>query len=137
MQSSVSAVRSWLLNWPSVELSLSNLAKSDTSADVFESKFLEICDFLLRYTQQHIYEYKKVSVLRYCSQALFTVELKEIKIESTTILMEMRYVAVFWLTRSTPPMYLLYAATMYGWLIVMTFCSLWLHRRACSSGSSG
>jgi len=45
--SSVSAVPSW----PSVELSLSNFAKSDTSADVFESKFLEICDDLLRSTQ--------------------------------------------------------------------------------------
>ena len=44
--SSISTVPPWLLNQPSVVLSLSNIAKSETNPDVFKSKFLEICDEL-------------------------------------------------------------------------------------------
>jgi len=49
--SAVSTVLPWLLNRPSVDLSLNSSAKSETNPGVFKSKYLQICDELPGYCQ--------------------------------------------------------------------------------------
>ena len=44
--SSLSCAPPWLLSSPSVDFSLTALSKSDTSPEIFQSKFLEVCEGL-------------------------------------------------------------------------------------------
>ena len=51
--SSLSSAPPWLLSSPSVDFSLTALSKSDTSPEIFQSKFLEVCEGL----QDHYHLY--------------------------------------------------------------------------------
>jgi len=51
--SSLSSAPPWLLSLPSVDFSLTVLSKSDTNPEIFQSKFLEVCEGL----QDHYHIY--------------------------------------------------------------------------------